>query len=185
MKKIFMFIKQLIVGIIGIVFFAFAITITTLLLNFNDYGVTQLGDNSLIIIKNKMAFDKYEKGSLVLVKAMELRDISIGDEIFIYKITKSTNGKNKVSIDLGIIGAIHEDDDAVTFDTGETYSSEFIIGKADKVYNDVGTYLSIVESTWGFLFIVLVPSFLIFVYEIYALIVEIRYGGKAESNHNN
>lgn len=180
MMKVLTFIKQLFVGIIGIAFFAFAITITTLLLNFNDYGVTQLGDNSLVIIKDRMAFDKYDKGDLVLVKAVALRDITIGDEVFIYKITKTTNGKNKVNIDLGIIGAIHEDDDAVSFETGETYSSEFVIGKASNIYNNVGTYLSIVESTWGFLFIVLVPSFLIFVYEIYALIVEIKYGGKTE-----
>ena len=180
MMKVLTFIKQLFVGIIGIAFFAFAITITTLLLNFNDYGVTQLGDNSLVIIKDRMAFDKYDKGDLVLVKAVALRDITIGDEVFIYKITKTTNGKNKVSIDLGIIGAVHEDDDAVSFETGETYSSEFIIGKASSIYNNVGTYLSIVESTWGFLFIVLVPSFLIFVYEIYALIVEIKYGAKTE-----
>lgn len=177
-KKVFEFIKRLIIGTIGVAFFAFAIAITVLLLNFNDYGVTEMGETSVIIIKNQMTYDKYERGDLILVKSQSLRDIEIGDEMFIYKITKTTNGKNKVNIDIGIVGAIHESDDAISLETGETYSMEFIIGKADKVYNNVGKYLSIVESTLGFLFIVLIPSFLIFIYELYALIVEIKYGGK-------
>ena len=36
------------------------------------------------------------------------------------------------------------------------------------------------ESKWGFLFIVLVPCFLIFIYEVYALIIEIKYGAEEE-----
>lgn len=179
-EKIFTFIKRLIIGIIGVAFFAFAIAITILLLNLNDYGVTKIDDTSFVIIKNKMAYDSYEKGDLVLVKEKSISEIEIGDEVFIYRITKTTNGKNKVNIDLGIVGSIHEEDGAISFDTGETYSMEFVIGKADVTYNKVGTYLGLVQSTWGFLFIVLVPSFLIFIYELYALIVEIKYGGKEE-----
>ena len=46
----------------------------------------------------------------------------------------------------------------------------------NKKYEKIGTFLSVVESKWGFLFIVLVPSFLIFIYEVYSLIIEIKYG---------
>ena len=76
--------------------------------------------------------------------------------------------------------AFSPDDEAITFENGNSYSREFIAGKPTKVYNDLGGYLSVVESRWGFLFIVLVPCFLIFIYEVYALIVEIKYG--AEEN---
>ena len=57
-----------------------------------------------------------------------------------------------------------------------SFDIKFVIGEKIKVIKHLGGFLSIVESKWGFLFIVLVPSFLIFVYEVYSLIVEIKYG---------
>ena len=41
-------------------------------------------------------------------------------------------------------------------------------------------WFSLAVSIFGFLFIVLVPSFLIFVYEVYSLIIEIKYGKDEE-----
>ena len=57
-----------------------------------------------------------------------------------------------------------------------------IIGTSanEKVIGKVGGILKFLESKWGFLFIVLVPGFIIFLYEIYALIVEIKYGDEDE-----
>ena len=69
-----------------------------------------------------------------------------------------------------------EEDNAITFSNGETYSDEFIIGTGDKIYPNLGTYLGVIESKWGFLFIILVPNFFLFVYQLYSLIVEIKYG---------
>ena len=99
-----------------------------------------------------------------------------GEEIFVYRLINN----NKVMVEVGKVGEIYEEEDAVAFENGDIFSKEFVMGTADKVYNKVGTYLSIVESKWGFLFLVLVPCLLIFIYEIYALIVEIKYG--AEEN---
>ena len=82
----------------------------------------------------------------------------------------------KILVEVGKVGQIYLEEDAIAFENGDIFSNEFIIGTADKTYNKIGTYLSIVESKWGFLFIVLVPCLLIFIYEIYALIVEIKYG---------
>ena len=59
---------------------------------------------------------------------------------------------------------------------------DFVVGKKDKVYKNVGKYLSVIESKWGFLFIILVPCFFIFIYEIYALIVEIKYGADKDTD---
>ena len=81
-----------------------------------------------------------------------------------------------VSIEVGKVGQIYLEEDAVAFENGDIFSNQFVIGTADEVYNDIGTYLAIIESKWGFLFIVLVPCLLIFIYEVYALIVEIKYG---------
>ena len=57
---------------------------------------------------------------------------------------------------------------------------DFVVGQNTKTYNEIGKYLAIIESKWGFLFIVLVPCFLIFVYQIYNLIIEIKYNKNDE-----
>lgn len=175
--KVIQAIKKILVGILGVIFFAFVITVTLLLLNFNKYGVTQFGETSLILIKGDLSSENFKKGDLVFVEAKKIDKIAVGDEIFAYKIASD----GSVSIDLGTVGQTHPDDDAISFENGAAYSMDFVIGESVKVYEKIGSYLSIIESKWGFLFIVLVPSFLIFIYEFYALIIELKYGKEEQS----
>jgi hypothetical protein len=170
--KVFKTIKKVFIGIVLVLFFAFTITMTVLLLNFNKFGVTQFDDTSLLIIKKGFSSETYKKGSLVIVESKNVKNYSIGDEAFVYHL----DGKGGFNIELGTIGQIHEDDNAITFSNGETYSDEFIIGTGEKIYPNLGTYLGVIESKWGFLFIILVPNFFLFVYQLYSLIVEIKYG---------
>ncbi len=176
MKKIGKAIKKIIIGILAVAFFSFAIGMTILLWNFNKYGVTQINDTSLIILKHEVSSDKYKKGDLILVKSKELSEINPGDELFAYKV----DSKSKVTVDFGTVGKVFPDDNAFSYENGSFYDAEFIIGSATKVYEKIGTYLGIVESQWGFLFMILVPSFMIFIYEIYSLIVEIKYSKDEE-----
>ena len=178
MIKVLQFIKSLILGVLGCIFFAFAITLTVLLLNYNKYGLTQFGNTTFVNILDDIASDTVKKGDLVLVKSRRLDTLEIGSEIFVYRVVNS----NKVIVEVGKIGEIYLEEDAIAFENGDIFSREFIIGTSDKIYSNVGTYLSIVESKWGFLFLVLVPCLLIFIYEIYALIIEIKYGAEEENN---
>lgn len=170
--KVLKIIKNIILGILFVIYFTFVIIMTVLLLNFNDYGVTEFGDTSLVIINDEISNEKYEKGDLVIVKSKKIEKINVGEEIFTYKI----DAKGNVSLDLGNVGNIYPEENAVSFENGSTYSAEYIAGVPQEKHSDIGLFLSVVESKWGFLFIVLVPSFLIFVYEVYSLIVEIKYG---------
>ena len=174
--KVLNAIKKVVLGIIGILYFAFALVMTILLLNYNDYGVTQFGNASLVIINDEVANEKYDKGDLVIVESKKLEKLKVGDEIFTYRV----DSKGAPHIQIGKIGEIYEEDEAISFKNGETYSTDFIAGMAKEKHPKWGTFLAIVESQWGFLFIVLVPCFLIFIYEIYSLIVEIKYGGQED-----
>ncbi len=169
-------IKKILIGIVVAIYFAFVIFMTVLLLNYNKYGVTQFENKSLIIIRDEISTNNYKKGDLVIVQSKKINNIKVGDEIFTYQI--AANGE--VNIDLGIVGEVHEEEQAITYENGSNYSMDFVIGSAEKTYEKVGNYLSVIESKWGFLFIVLVPSFLIFIYEVYNLIVEIKYGAEEE-----
>lgn len=170
--KVLKVIRNVVLGILLVAFFAFAIAMTVLLLNRNKYGVTEFDKTTMIMVNDEISSDNYKKGDLVLVEKRKLENIELGDEIFVYKTEK--NGG--VSIDVGIIGEVYLDDEAVAFENGATYSEEFVVGEAGKIYADVGTYLSVVLSKWGFLFVILVPSLLIFIYELYAIVVEVKYG---------
>lgn len=170
--KVLRVLKNILIGILMVGYFSFVIAMTVLLLNFNDYGVTEFGSTSLIIINDEISNENYNKGDLVLIKKEKLDKIEIGKDLFTYKV----DAQGRVSIDLGKVGNIYPEENAVSLENGSNYSMDFVAGAPTKKYEKIGTFLSIVESKWGFLFIVLVPSFLIFVYEVYSLIVEIKYG---------
>lgn len=170
--KVLKIIKSIIMGVLLFVYFSFVIVMTVLLLNFNDYGVTEFGSTSLIIINDEISNENYKKGDLVVTEKKKINKLTVGEEIFTYKV----DSKGNVSIDLGKIGNLYPEEEALSFENGSTYSMEFVAGSPKEVHEKIGTYLSVIESKWGFLFIVLVPSFLIFVYEVYSLIVEIKYG---------
>ena len=170
--KIMKIFRNIILGIVGIIYFTFVILMTTLLLNYNDYGISVFGDLSLILINEDIANDNYKKGDLVIVETVKLEDIKEGETIFTYHVDR--NGS--VSVDLGEVGKVSIDDQAISFANGSTYADEFIIGNEYKVYNGIGSFLGFLTSQWGFFFAVLVPCFIVFVYQLYALIIEVKYG---------
>lgn len=169
-------IKKVLLGIVIVLFSCFAIFMTILLLNYNDYGVTEFGDTSLIIIKREISSEKYKRGDLVLVQKVAFDAIKEGDELFAY----SVNSKQQVNVEVGIVKDLYPKDKTIAYKNGAGFSEDYIVGKATKTYKGIGTYLSFIESKWGFLFVVLIPCFIIFIYEVYALIVEIRYGEDEE-----
>ena len=173
--KVLKKIKKVLLVTLGIVYFTFALFMTILLLNFNDYRVTVFGETSLVILKDKVSHEEYQKGDLVLVEEAAPENLQKGEEVFVYKVDKMSK---TADINIGKVGEVM--DDYLTLENGETYSIKYLIGRPTKVYNNIGTVLGIIESQWGFLFIVLVPCFLIFIYELYALIVEIKYGDEVD-----
>ena len=176
MKKVLETIKKILIGIVGTAYFLFALAMTILLLNYNDYGVTQFANKSLIIMTDNVASEKYKKGDLVIVESKKADQIKTGQEVFTYRI----DSKGIPMIQIGTVGDVYLEENAIAYENGETYSAEFIAGKATERHENIGTALSIIESQWGFLFIVLVPCFLIFIYEVYSLIVEIKYGAEED-----
>ena len=165
-------VKKIIVGFIAAVYFIFVIINTILMLNINNYGVTQFDDKTLVVIKSDISSEKYLKGDLIIVHKPRFSEIEIGDELFIYKIKKD----GTPVIDLGVVGDLHARDESISFENGASYEMEYVIGQAENIYNNIGKYFGLVQSQWGFLFIILIPSFLIFIYELYAIIVEVKYG---------
>ena len=63
------------------------------------------------------------------------------------------------------------DDEAKT-----TIATTRVIGKYSAIYHNIGGVLDVLQSRIGFLLLVILPILLIFMYQIYALIIVIKYG---------
>ena len=180
MKGIKLF-KKIFTTTLIVIFLAFTILMTILVLNHNKYGITQFGDTSMLIVKKEFSSDKYKKGSLVFVENKLIKDYKAGDMVFTYHL----DGQGGATVQYGKVSQVFVDDNSLSFENGETYSSEFIAGVPTKSYSNIGTYLSIIESKWGFLFIILVPNFFLFIYQLYTLIIEIKYGKNDDEFENS
>ena len=168
--------KRVLFTIVGVLYFAFALGMTILLLSRNDYNITQFGSKSLVIVSDDVSNDEFQKGDLVIVEKQRISNLEVGETLFTYKL----DANNEAHIEIGKIGEVYPEENQISFENGDSYSDEFIAGTPKDVIKGVGSFLNIVLSQWGFLFIVLLPCFLIFIYEIYALIIEIKYGANED-----
>ena len=98
-NKVFKIIKKIIITIIALIYFSFVLAMSMLLLNYNKYGVTEFNGTSLIILKEDVNNEKYEKGDLLVIQYKDIKNIQIGDEIFVYRIRDNKD----VAIDFGNI----------------------------------------------------------------------------------
>jgi len=170
-------IKRIIIGALVTVYLIVAVFLTACLLAYNDYNISVFGDKSFIIVKNDDFEPDYKKGTLLIVTKNKNDDIKVNDDIFFYnkyknqitvshsKVTKTEKLSN-IETTYTVIGEDNDD---------YYVSSENVIGKADttKVINNVGSVLGLLESRWGFLFIIVLPISVLFIYEIYIIVKEI------------
>lgn len=166
-------IKKIILGTLLTLYLIVAVFLTACLLTYNDYKISVIGDRSLIIVKNDEFEPDYHKGSLLIVQKNDNNDIKVNDEIFFYNTYK-----NQISVSHSKVEQVEKISDTETTYTltgGSPISSEYVIGKAEttKVINNVGSFMSALESRWGFLFMIVLPISVLFIYEIYVIVKEI------------
>lgn len=163
-----------IIGIIAVPYAIIAVFVTACLMCYNDYKITEFGDYSLIIVEDDSLMPTYEEGSLVVVKKNSFEEIKTNQYAFFYDTYD-----NQVSVNYGKImnkRRVNEVENTYVIEGDYDLSSEFFIGMADTaiVYDGLGKVLSVLESRFGFLFIFVLPILVLFIYEIYAIVKEVR-----------
>jgi len=171
MKKVFSIIKGLIVS----VWLLFAIITTILLISFNEFSVSEVGNYSVFIIDNERLEPTFKEHDLVIVKKVAQNKYKEGDYAFFYL----ENPADEVFINYGKITKIQTADHAEAsyyFGEKDIVAHSKMIGLANKaiVYHGWGLVLSIFESKWGFMFLVIFPTIFAIVYEIYSIIEEAK-----------
>ena len=169
--------KKVLFTIIGVLYFAFALCMTILLLNRNNYNVTQFGDTSLIIISDEVGIEGYEKGDLVIVDKSQ--DVFTGDKAFFYDTYN-----RQIEVRLGEVvdlERVTQTEQTFTFEGDHKVSSEYVLGGVNgaSVMPGVGTVLNVLESKWGFLFLIVLPALIAFLYQITVVVSELK-GNKEE-----
>lgn len=162
--------KRMLGNLIVMTYIVITIAVTICLLSYNEYHVTELGDNTLIIIDDNSLQPEYKEGDLVVAKKGNIEDIAVGEKIFFY------NNKN---IKLGEVQEVNKfEGTSTTFilDGDHQVIEEDVIGSQNnaKTYNNIGKILGFLESKWGFLFFIIFPSVIAFLYEIFQVVIELQ-----------
>ena len=179
MKKVGKFIANILIVVYAII----AITVTILLLSYNDYLMSVIGDYTFIIMKDdELEEAGYPEGALVLVKETKAKNINEGDHIFLYRNISTSQFEIKYAQVIMKDTSGGEYATQYILDGNAIVDHEDVIGttKDIKVIPHLGTILSILQSRYGYLFLIVVVSFIAFLYEIYELIMEIKYGERED-----
>lgn len=169
MKKVL----KILLGFVIFVYVVIAILTTVFLLNRNDYNVSVFGDRALLIAKDDELLPFYSNGTLLVIEKIPSTDVKIGEKGFFYdvnttdKIVKYAEITKKENI---------AKDTTYTAKDNSLYSNDYFIGveSSTKEYKIVGQILNVLQSKWGFLFIIVFPLFLAFIYEIYVIVNEFK-----------
>jgi len=161
--------KKVIRNIVIVLYAIIAIAVTVCLLSYNEYKVTMFGQTSLVIIDNDKLEPDYNKGDLVIVDGS--KEIKSGDKIFFYNKQLAITLAEVTKVEV-----VTETQTTYTLEGNVPISSDYVIGKTEtsKTYGKVGAVLGVLESQWGFLLLVVLPAVIAFLYEIFAVITEVR-----------
>ena len=173
--------KRKLGAVLFVVYSIIAILVTVLLLSFNEYNCSEIGGYTVYIVNDDALEPEYEENSILLVKGTSDKHVKVGDEIFLYKVIDSQNFEfvsktleNKKQQGRHIIYEV---------EGGEYYDSSYFVGKAEdtKVIKGLGWVLTLLESKWGYLFCIVIVSLLLFLQEVFDLIIELKYGSGKSS----
>jgi hypothetical protein len=169
-------ILKILLGIVEIAVIIFAIFMVSVIFMRNDFGYTQYGKNTLIIVDdyNTTELQHFTSGDLVIVENKLYSEINVGDEVYYYDTLNDT-----YIVKYGIVKTKTGDNRSAlyTFEENEkvTISSDRILGVYKTSHANLGKVLGFLQSTVGFLIFVILPILVLFIYQIYNLVIILKY----------
>lgn len=168
--------KKVLGSIVFVIYAIIAITVTLLLLTYNEYNCSEIGGYTVYIVNDDSLEPEYKQGSILLIKHTSDKNLKENDGMFLYKVLNSQEYEvvNKT------LQSKTQQGRHITYVTtdDENYASDYLIGKESDtiVINGWGYALSLLESKWGYLFCIVIVSLLLFLQEAFELAMELKYG---------
>lgn len=169
--------KRTLGAILFVIYAIIAITVTVLLLSFNEYNCSEIGGYTVYIASDDSLEPEYDEGSILLIKETSDKHVKEGDQLFFYQVI---NSQEYEFVSRTLEGKTQQGNHILyQVDNGEIYDSSYFVGKTDDtiVIKGWGWLLSLLESKWGYLFCIVIVSLLLFLQEVFDLIIELKYGG--------
>ena len=170
-------------GIIEGLIIVYVIFITTCILFRNKYGYTDFFDKYtfVTISENSQRFlPSHDAGDLLIIKNQQF-SIDKGDVIYYYATIN-----DEYVVRSGAVADVTGDEVSALYvlaDEDKTsVSNTRVIGKKVSVHPGKGTILEVLVSRVGFLFLVLLPILLVFVYQVYQLVIVAKYETVEDDN---
>lgn len=166
-----------------IIIFAFIITILTVISNKD--GIPSIGGYSFFTVESNSMYPTLKKGDFIVDKKVNIDKLKAGDIISYFASEKGTNIIKTHRIEY----ITFEDTYLITTkgDNNNTIDS-VIVTEVDYVgkYNDIripllGYLIDFLKSTFGFLFCILIPLAIIFIYQfvdVIKLLVNVKEEAK-------
>ena len=173
MKKVL----KIVFGFVGFIYVVIAIFAIVCLLKKNEFGYPQFGNKTMFVVEDDEKDTGLKKGDLIILEKPKNDDVKVNDGVFFYDTEFKKN-----TINYGLVSnreIINEEETTFTV-ANKSFSSEYLVGKLNgsKKYSSVGSFLNVLLSRWGFFGIIIVPFFIMFMIEIFAIYSEVKYGKK-------
>ena len=170
--------KKVLGSIVFVLYVIIVLTVTILLLSYNEYMCSEINGYTVYIVRDDMLEPHYVKGDLLLIKHVSDKNVNIGDKLYFYQNVSN----NDYFVRYGeVTDKIEMSRRTVyTIDGQYQYDSSYLIGEEDGsyVFHKIGGILAVLESRWGYLFFVVIITLLLFLEELYELYMEIKYGNE-------
>lgn len=173
---------KILITILEVFIIIYVIIITACLLNQNKYGYTVFGNKTLVTINddNSAELTSFRDGDLIVLASTAYNNVEIGDTLYYYDTINET-----YVIKSSIVKEKSGDDDSAIYimENSKSVAEERIVGVyEDQKYSNLGSLLDVLESRLGFLLIVILPIFVLFIYQVYKMIVLLKFSNQEEKN---
>ncbi len=162
--------KKVVVNFLIILYLFLAVIVTYFLLSYNKYNIVETNNKFILTIKENN--DYFKKSDLLIINKTE--ELKVDDYVFYYdtyapKVTVKYAKIKQVEV-------INNEEQEINLDNDLVLSSENILGnrKGTTRYAFLGTIFNTLTSKWGYLFVIIFPMLVAFVYELYAIVKELK-----------
>lgn len=161
--------------VVEVVIIAYVIFMTSCILCRNKYGYTEFFDKYTFVSvteDTQKLLPTHNPGDLLIIKSQQF-NINPGDLIYYYVTVNE-----KYVVKSGVVASKTEDDVSALYvltDGKTSVSSIRVLGKYVSEKPGWGSVFDLLLSRVGFLFLVLLPILIVFIYQVYQLVVVAKY----------
>ena len=146
------------------IYLVLAIILTLTLLAYNDFKITEFGPYSFLIMKDDELAPEFNEGDLLIVN--KNHEVITGRKAFFYDTSNQ-----KIEVKLGTIEEaerVNDKEITYTLEGERKISSQYVLGPANttEVIPTLGRILGVLQSKWGFLFLIVFPALILVINQI-------------------